>query len=69
LNRALLPFAAISRMIAAYIECAVLDRLFDAWLDEAVLVEGLLPQSMAHGWGRSRWRIHARVLPLHAVVI
>jgi hypothetical protein len=56
-------------MIAAYIECAVLDRLFDAWLDEAVLVEGLLPQSMAHGWGRSRWRIHARVLPLHAVVI
>lgn len=49
-------FKAI-RIEQAHIECAVLDRLFDAWLDEAVLVEGLLPQSMrttdaprAHQW-------------------
>ncbi|MBX3403808.1 MAG: phage portal protein [Phycisphaeraceae bacterium] len=29
-----------------YLQLAVLDRLFKAWLNEAVLVEGLLPQSM-----------------------
>ena len=34
------------RIEQAHLECLVLDRLFDAWLDEAVLVEGLLPQSM-----------------------
>lgn len=34
------------RIEQAHIERIVLDRIFDAWLDEAVLVEGLLPQSM-----------------------
>ena len=34
------------RIEQAQIERVVLDRIFDAWLDEAVLVEGLLPQSM-----------------------
>jgi len=34
------------RIEQAHIERTVLDRIFDAWLDEAVLVEGLLPQSM-----------------------
>ncbi len=34
------------RIEQAYIERVVLDRIFNAWLDEAVLVEGLLPQSM-----------------------
>jgi len=35
-----------NRIEQAHLECMVLDRIFDAWLDEAVLVEGLLPQSM-----------------------
>ncbi len=34
------------RIEQAQIERVVLDRIFDAWFDEAVLVEGLLPQSM-----------------------
>ena len=34
------------RIEQAHIERTVLDRIFEAWLDEAVLVEGLLPQSM-----------------------
>jgi len=34
------------RIEQAQIERVVLDRIFNAWLDEAVLVEGLLPQSM-----------------------
>lgn len=34
------------RIEQANIERTVLDRIFDAWLDEAVLVEDLLPQSM-----------------------
>ncbi|MCC6907191.1 MAG: hypothetical protein IT430_04550, partial [Phycisphaerales bacterium] len=29
-----------------HLQTAVLDRILRAWLDEAVLVEGLLPQSM-----------------------
>jgi len=39
------------------LQLAVLDRLFKAWLNEAVLVEGLLPQSM---------RSLAATLPEHA---
>jgi len=35
-----------NRIEQAHLECTVLDRIFDAWLEEAVLVEGLLPQSM-----------------------
>ncbi len=35
-----------NRIEQAHLECTVLDRIFDAWLDEAVLVEDLLPQSM-----------------------
>ena len=34
------------RIEQAHLESVVLDRIFNAWLDEAVLVEGLLPQSM-----------------------
>jgi lambda family phage portal protein len=34
------------RIEQAHLERVVLDRIFNAWLDEAVLVEGLLPQSM-----------------------
>ena len=34
------------RIEQAQIERVVLDRILNAWLDEAVLVEGLLPQSM-----------------------
>ncbi len=34
------------RIEQAHLERVVLDRIFEAWLDEAVLVEGLLPQSM-----------------------
>jgi capsid protein len=34
------------RIEQAHIERVILDRIFNAWLDEAVLVEGLLPQSM-----------------------
>ena len=34
------------RIEQAQIERTVLDRIVNAWLDEAVLVEGLLPQSM-----------------------
>ncbi|MCE7888084.1 MAG: phage portal protein [Sorangiineae bacterium PRO1] len=40
-----------------HLQLAVLDRLFKAWLNEAVLVEGLLPQSM---------RTLAATLPEHA---
>jgi len=34
------------RIEQAHIERCVLDHIFHAWFDEAVLVEGLLPQSM-----------------------
>ena len=34
------------RIEQAHLERVVLDRILDAWLDEAVLVEGMLPQSM-----------------------
>jgi lambda family phage portal protein len=34
------------RIDQAQIELAILDRILKAWLDEAVLVEGLLPQSL-----------------------
>lgn len=34
------------RIEQAHLERIVLDRIFAAWLEEAVLVEGLLPQSM-----------------------
>ena len=34
------------RVEQAHIECAVLDRIFEAWLNEAVLIEGLLPQPL-----------------------
>ncbi len=40
-----------------HLQLAVLDRIFKAWLNEAVLVEGLLPQSL---------REHGAVLPEHA---
>jgi lambda family phage portal protein len=39
------------------LQLAVLDRILKAWLNEAVLVEGLLPQSL---------RTSARTLPEHA---
>ena len=39
------------------LQLAVVDRIFKAWLNEAVLVEGLLPQSL---------REHGAVLPEHA---
>jgi len=39
------------------LQLAVLDRILKAWLNEAVLVEGLLPQSL---------RTIARTLPEHA---
>src|SRR5690606_7907156 len=34
------------RVDQAHLEAVVLDRLLAAWLDEAVLIEGLLPQSL-----------------------
>ncbi len=40
-----------------HLQLAVLDRILKAWLNEAVLVEGLLPQSL---------RTIARTLPEHA---
>ena len=41
-----------------HMQLAVLDRLLKAWLNEAVLVEGLLPQSMR--------MLASRPLPEHA---
>jgi len=40
-----------------HLQLAVLDRILTAWLNEAVLVEGLLPQSM---------RQRGALLPTHA---
>ena len=34
------------RVDKSHLEQVVMDRLFDAWLDEAVLIEGLIPQSL-----------------------
>src|SRR5690606_4663797 len=34
------------RVDQAHIESAILDRILAAWLNEAVLVEGLVPQSL-----------------------
>jgi len=44
------------RIDQEHLECRVLDRIFDAWLDEAVLVEGLLPQSMRMANALSNFR-------------
>jgi len=46
------------RIEQAHIERTVLDRVFGAWLDEAVLVEGLLPQSMRTRDADMRCRKH-----------
>jgi len=46
------------RIEQAHIERVVLDRIFDAWLDEAVLVERLLPQSMRMRGADVRGRKH-----------
>ena len=50
------------RVEQAFIGSVILDRIFAAWLKEAVLIEGLLPQSMrelsadsAHLWFWDSW--------------
>ena len=59
-------FKAI-RVEQAHIECAILDRILAAWLDEAVLISGLLPDELGpivewpHQWF---WDGHEHVDPL-----
>jgi len=43
------------RVEQAFIATALLDRLFDAWIDEAVMIEGFLPQvlrAQSSDWSR-----------------
>ncbi len=47
-----------NRIEQAHIERTVLDRIFAAWLQEAVLVEGLLPQSMRMRGAATHTRCH-----------
>lgn len=55
------------RIDQSHIERVVLDRILDAWLDEAALVEDLLPQSMrVNGAARTHqwfWDSHEHVDP------